>query len=496
MRKISYLIVLLLATPVLMDLHADLIACKPGSPQIFKFMASNIINLKGGDSGVFENWCFRQNKVSMVWKSSTQIQITIDSQNPRSAMCSDSYLITALLDAKVETKFLHGVSTSTLNLKYEADQKYVLSNGVSIMPLCDKLKNLVPDILSTIWMFNDSIMSFLPKWLMDSMRHQQLARLKQLSGVQSVARKIKHKLGYEWLAATVKSGDIYCKYAENGGNTAIIFGTGGVCAHIGMFLWEGSTLYFVEANPPDVHRYEARSWLNTLQSDPDTHLSILQLSEESRKKFNEKKAWDSFLQIQGRPYGFDNIIFSFWDTPNHSFTHLANTEILMTYVALLSKIPAAKPYITQFLEQGLNRRLGTSNLNFAQILEVLGQRGMTIGELGAIPEDESWTYGTDQRSRHICSSVVLRLLRDSGVITGKKLVAQEFTPNDIYNLKIYKTSGIPKECSENDPYLPYCQVLGRYALLPFKYYNSVEPYDHMNERCPSIAPAFDRPAGC
>ena len=496
MCKGRFLLVLLLAAPVLLDLHADLIACKPGSPHMFKFMASNVINLRGGDSGVFENWCFRENKVSMSWKSATQIQITVDSHNPRSTFCSDNYLITAMLDAKIESKFFHGVSTITLNLNYEADQKYVLANGVSIMPLCDKLKNLVPDILSTIWMFNDSIISFLPKWVMDSMRHVQLKKLKELTGVQSVVRKVKHRLDYDWLAATVKSGDVYCQYSESGSNTAIIFGTGGVCAHVGMFLWEGTTLYFVEANPPDVHRYEARQWLSTIQSDPDNNLSILQLSEENRKKFSEKSAWQSFFQIQGKPYGFDNILFSFWDTPDHSFTHLANTEVLMTYVAILGKIPAARPALAQFLEQGLNKRLGTSGLTFEQILGVLGDRGMTIGELGSVPEDESWAYGPDQGPRYICSAVVLRLLRDSGVLSGKNIVPQELTPNDIYNLKLWKASGIPRECTENDPYLPYCQLTGRNALLPFKYFNSIEPYDRMNERCPSIAPVYERPPGC
>ena len=488
-------ILLLLVSPILMDLHSDVLQCKPGSPNVFKFLAANVINIKEGGVGVFENLCFKQNKATLVWKSDTEVEVTIDSSSPRSTFCSDDYLISTLLSSKVERKLLHGKSVYSLKMSSGSDASYVKGNGISIMPLCDKLVNLIPDVLSTLWMFSSSFLSYLPKAVVDRMRDQDLQKLKKLTGVQSVQRKPKVQTDYNWLAANVKSGDVYCQYSEDGGSTFIIFGTGGVCSHVGMFLWEGTTLYFVESNPPDVHRYEAKSWFGKILADGRTNINILQLSDQSRAKFDVNKAWASFFSLQGRPYGFDNIIFSFWDTPGSSFTQLANPDVLLVYAALMTKIPQGKQAVNLIVEQGLNRRLGTNGLSFDQILDEAGKRGITMAQLGSIPEKENSPYGPDNRSRYICSAVVTKLLRDSGVLAGLDIVPQELTPNDVYNLKLWKTDR-PKDCADNDPYLPYCQVSGKFALLPFRYYNNIVPYSHMFEKCPSVAPDYVRPAGC
>lgn len=76
------------------------------------------------------------------------------------------------------------------------------------------------------------------------------------------------------------------------------------------------------------------------------------------------------------------------------------------------------------------------------------------------------------------------------------LLPQEFSPRDIMQLKIYDADyELPEECRINDPDLPYCQLNGDYKV-PSKFYNQVEPYDHMNEHCPSKAPLYIRPEGC
>lgn len=151
--------------------------------------------------------------------------------------------------------------------------------------------------------------------------------------------------------------------------------------------------------------------------------------------------------------------------------------------------------VDKFFLQGLNIRLGTKGLSFGEILEQLAARSMTLGELGRIPEDPSWRYGEDNGHRYMCSALIAQILKESGVIT-KDILPHEFTPNDVYNLNIYKPANqLPAECRLNDPYLPYCQLTGHRALLPFKYYNSITPYDHMNESCPNLAP-FIRPPGC
>ena len=78
-----------------------------------------------------------------------------------------------------------------------------------------------------------------------------------------------------------------------------------------------------------------------------------------------------------------------------------------------------------------------------------------------------------------------------------KLVPQEFTPRDIGELKIWDSEyKLPEECQINDPDLPYCQTGGIYKITA-GYYNRLEPYSHMNEKCATHAPTYIRqPEGC
>lgn len=54
---------------------------------------------------------------------------------------------------------------------------------------------------------------------------------------------------------------------------------------------------------------------------------------------------------------------------------------------------------------------------------------------------------------------------------------------------------VPEKCRVNDPDLPYCQIMGTHRLV-LEGYSTIDPYDHMNERCPSLPPQYFRPDGC
>ena len=478
-----------------LKLHPEVESCNPSHPEMFKFLGSNVVNLVEGQTATFETWCFINNKAWMEWVSETEIQVHIESSNKRSLLCRDNILITSLIDSHIVSKLISGTAKHTIKLKHQEDQIYVKGNGITIVPLCDKLKNIVPDVIDTIAMFDDKLLTFLPKWAIREIKLRNYQRLEKLTGAKWVDRKVKGASPLDWILQTVQSGDVYCQYGGDSVGTVILFGTGGVCNHVGMFLWEGSTLYFVESSGPGVHKIEAHAYYPSLQ-DPENNISVLQLSDEMRAKFDVNKAWASYNKLEGTLYGFENILFSFWDTAEQSFTQLANTDILMVYVAMMYKIPKARPLVAKIIEEGLNHRLGTSGLNFYQILEELGVRRIDIGNIGTIAENPSWKYGPDQGSRFICSALVTRLLIDAGVLAGYNIYPHEFTPNDVYNLKIWKTAALPAACQHNDPSLPYCQISGVRSLLPFKYFNSISIYDHMNERCPSVAPLYERPANC
>jgi len=77
-----------------------------------------------------------------------------------------------------------------------------------------------------------------------------------------------------------------------------------------------------------------------------------------------------------------------------------------------------------------------------------------------------------------------------------EIQATEFTNWDAYSLNIFNANYTrPAVCVEADPNSQFCQLVGKYRMqLPD--YNSVEPYPHMREKCPSIPPKYIKPTGC
>ena len=52
--------------------------------------------------------------------------------------------------------------------------------------------------------------------------------------------------------------------------------------------------------------------LNKDNSNP--HIALLPLHPDVRAKFNETAAWEYALSMNGKPYGYHNLIFSWIDT--------------------------------------------------------------------------------------------------------------------------------------------------------------------------------------
>jgi hypothetical protein len=69
---------------------------------------------------------------------------------------------------------------------------------------------------------------------------------------------------------------------------------------------------------------------------------------------------------------------------------------------------------------------------------------------------------------------------------------------DAYTLNFFEDNAtrLPEWCNKDDDVkLPFCQIKGRYRMeLPG--FNTMEPYAHMNERCPSLPPDYNRTKGC
>lgn len=69
---------------------------------------------------------------------------------------------------------------------------------------------------------------------------------------------------------------------------------------------------------------------------------------------------------------------------------------------------------------------------------------------------------------------------------------------DAYTLSFFENNmtRLPKWCNDGDTVkLPFCQITGKYRMeLPG--YNTIAPYPHMAESCPSMPPDYFRPKYC
>ena len=96
----------------------------------------------------------------------------------------------------------------------------------------------------------------------------------------------------------------------------------------------------------------------------------------------------------------------------------------------------------------------------------------------------------------VCSAFVTAVWKHGGIFGDMEINATEFGPGDVYWLDIFeKNPTLPPQCTAADPGLPYCQLLGKYRIeLPG--FNSIEPYEHMNETCEVNWPTYSRDDKC
>ena len=83
-----------------------------------------------------------------------------------------------------------------------------------------------------------------------------------------------------------------------------------------------------------------------------------------------------------------------------------------------------------------------------------------------------------------------------GDFDGMDINAVEFTPRDAYQSTFIDPNPVlPEECVKANPGKNLCQMFGKWEIkLPGL--STVEPYSHMNEHCPTVAPKYERTPGC
>ncbi|XP_047334017.1 uncharacterized protein LOC124937741 [Impatiens glandulifera] len=232
------------------------------------------------------------------------------------------------------------------------------------------------------------------------------------------------------------------------------------------------------------------------KDDSNPHIALLPLHPDVRAKFNETAAWEYARSMSGLPYGYHNMIFSWIDTISGNYPPPLDSHVVASVMTVWAKLQPE--YAANMWNEALNMRLGTKGLDLSDILVESEKRGSSFDELLAIPEQDDWEY-SDGKSTS-CIAFVLALYKEAGLFSPftDSIQVTEFSIKDAYSLNFFEnnSSRLPKWCNDNDSVkLPFCQILGKYRMeLPG--YNTMAPYPHMNERCPSLPPKYSRTEGC
>ncbi|GAB2230571.1 hypothetical protein Droror1_Dr00014844 [Drosera rotundifolia] len=482
-----------LSWPILNSLNSpvDLLPTFVGSASY----GNNSLDWKG--ACFYENtaWLEFNNKSGSEFGGGT---IHIKVNNPHSWTCMDLYVFATPYRFTWDYYFLS--REHTLEIKEwegKAEYEYVKEKGVSIFLMqagmigtLQALWDVFPLFTNTGWGENANI-AFLKKHMQASFEQRPQPWVTNVttdeihSGDFLAISKIRGRWGgFETLEKWVTGA-----YA---GHTA-------VCLRDSEGkLWVAESGHENEEGVDIIAVLPWEEWweYELTKDDSNPHIALLPLHPNVRAKFNNTAAWEYALSMANQTYGYHNMIFSWIDTIDKNYPPPLDAHLVASVMTVWNHIQPS--YAANLWNEALNKRLGTEGLELPDILVETEKRGMSFDQLLTIPEQDGWVY-SDGKSTS-CVAFILEMYKEAGLFDpiASSIEVTEFTIKDAYILNFFETdsSRLPSWCNAADVVqLPYCQIRGKYRMeLPG--YNTMEPYPHMNERCPSLPPNYKRTKGC
>ena len=458
-----------------------------------------------GEKYSFSSRCFEKNTVAFKEMSRDKIVLSLENSGKTDTWCSELFIFHTSNHNYLQFIAFEGFHEIVIKRITQDDQDEIKVNGVKLYGFCAGLVNTVKSFFLTLKAFygglgidphakNPKFRPSIPK----DMEKANLRILELFNHYTPERRKNDTIVNFD--KKTIHSGDFLLISRMDGLDPLIMIGAGGRSGHSAVCSWVGDELYVLESQsgwywPHDgIQRNKWEDWLKWAHN-ADFNVALLPIREEYRNKFDNAKAMEWFEnEVEGLNYGFHNFISTWIDTVDKNFPFIATSEIVEFLFSLVSKVypPASDLIITE----NINIRVGKQNLTFQQAVAEAARQGKSLEQLLAEPEKEGIKYSDGLN--YVCSCFVVAYWKHGGLFGDLDLSPNEFGPRDIYMLDIFdKNVTRPQECIDDNPDLPYCQVMGRFILdLEEGAYSSIKPYAHMNERCSSQGPDFIREEGC
>ena len=455
-----------------------------------------------GEKYTFPSRCFKKNIVSFKEMSQDKITLTLQNFNKTETFCSELFIFHTSNHNYLQFIAFQGEHEIVLKRITQDDKDEIKVNGIKLFSFCSSFMNTIKSLLKTIKTFYGGlgydVNAKNPKFKPSIPRDMEKANLRVLDLFNHYTPERRNNTIVNFDKNIIKSGDALVISRMDGLDPMIMIGSGGHTGHCCICTWFNGELYVIEAQDAwywpkaGIQRNKWEDWIQWAHN-ADFNVALLPLREEYRKKLDVEKANAWFEnEVEGLPYGYHNFIFTWIDTTTKNFPFFTTTEFAEFFFSILSKIyPKASDLL---VTEALNIRLGKKDLTFQQAVAEAARKGKTFEELIAEPELEGVVY--HDGLSYVCSCFVVAFWEHGGLFGDIDLSPNEFSPRDLYMLDIFdKEFKRPQECIDDNPDLPYCQVMGKFVLT-LDNYSTIKPYFHMNERCPSEAPDFIREEGC
>ena len=464
---------------------------------------------KVGEKYSFSSRCFEKNIVAFKEMSKDKIVLSLDNSGKIDTWCSELFIFHTSNHNYLQFVAFEGSHEIVLKRITQDDKDEIKVNGIKLYGFCAGLVNTVKSLLKTIKAFYGGLgvdpKAKNPKFRPNIPKDMEKVNLRMLElfNHYTPERRKNNTIVY-FDKKVIHSGDFLLISRMDGLDPLIMIGSGGRSGHSAVCSWIDDELYVLESQsgwywPKEgIQRNKWDDWVKWAHN-ADFNVAVLPIREEYRNKFNNTKAMEWFEnEAEGLNYGFHNFISTWIDTVDKNFPFIATSEIVEFLFSLVSKVyPAASDLI---LTENVHRRLypeGEFNITLQQGIAEAARRNKSLEQLLAEPEFEGVKYSDGLN--YVCSCFVVAYWKHGGMFGDIDFSPNEFGPRDIYMLDIFdKNFTKPQECIDDNPDLPFCQVMGKFILeLEDGLYSSIPPYNHMNERCPSQGPDFIRdPPDC
>lgn len=281
----------------------------------------------------FEGNCYKNIEMTMTKVTDQQFKITATAENNRGRNtkenpdpCFDYIFLGNTELWHFETLWFDGDHEWIFNIPNDIALTDINNNGIQTYLFCESLHDELLSLVTTLKAFvgglgtHGAIPMFQPK-IPDYMEKANKEFMQWGLNWDLVERPTQK---VEIDESLIQSGDYLAVLRLDGLDPMIMYGTGSHSGHSVMALRFEGELYIVESQDAwywPIHRIQRNKFSEWMKfaEDCDFHVAHLPLSEEMRKKFDEKKAVEFFNEIQGLPYGYHNFLYGWIDTPEDNW---------------------------------------------------------------------------------------------------------------------------------------------------------------------------------